>query len=291
MTQPKNEVCCVKTNKSSENKSSCWLQWVCVQLDQLRLIRWRVNRAHQRSSVYICSKHPHCCYSYVSPNLNLTLSLTPTEEWVQRETPSYRGKLSKLERTLAQRQPSQSGERLDMGLKVHIFRQAHLEKSYSVHMKGATNRRKPWFRYTADQSQWAWMSDCFRELQKWSKRCGGILNIMSDLCFAWFLARQIEQQWICGGKNRDKALFIDTAHLNRSIVPTLEPRYHYIHFLWGFKVIGAYKVTDRSHWECRFHFCCCDLMSQCLQNPSGFMQYWIFSGHTAKTMLPLYIAK
>lgn len=145
-----------------------------LQLDQLRLIRWRANRAHQRSSVYICSKHPHCCYIYVSPNLNLnlTLSPTPTEEWVQRETPSYRGKLSKLERTLAQRQPSQSGEKLDMGLKVHIFRQAHLEKNYSVHMKGATNRRKPWFRYTADQSQWAWMSDCSRKLQKWSKRCG-----------------------------------------------------------------------------------------------------------------------
>lgn len=42
-----------------------------------------------------------------------------------------------------------------------------------------------------------------------------------------FLTRQIEQQKTWAEKNRDEALFIDTAHQNRSIVLTPEPSFCY----------------------------------------------------------------
>lgn len=177
MTEPMNEVCCIKTNKSSENKSSPFGFSEDVY-------SWSAIRLHQRSSVYICSKHPHCFSVYLFP---LTLTWTPTKEGVQRETPPYRGKLLEQEKTLTQHRPSQRGERLDMGLKVHIFRQPHLEDIHSVHMKGETNRSSNLFTFT---SQWAWMSDCwFQKVTEMVRKVWGYVTqhlkpACPHLCFS-----------------------------------------------------------------------------------------------------------
>lgn len=95
--------------------------------------------------------------------------------------------------------------------------------------------------------------------------------MMSNLCSSWFtfLPEAVDLCW----KNREEALFIDTAHQNRSIVLTLESRYRYTNFLlWGYNVIGYCKVTDRNNCECKFCCYCCAPMSHFTQDPSGFMQ-------------------